>query len=84
MPSLDLWTQPQAGTARSEVEDWPRHVGIPPLVLADRVAVAQPEDLGDVVSVDEVVDDNSPRHASSLRPVADVSYTRHLSVRPRM
>lgn len=68
----------------SEIKDWARHVVIPPLVLADRVSVAEAEHLSDHVSIDELVDRNSSWHVPSLRRSADVSYTRNLSIRPNM
>jgi len=82
MPSLDLRPQPEAWAAGAKVEDRSWHVWIPALVLTDGVAVAEPEDPGNVVSVDEVVEQDSPQHMASLRPSADVSYACNLSVRP--
>ena len=84
MPTLDLWSQPEAWAPRAEVKDGSWHLWIPALVLTDGVAMAEPEDPGNVVSVDEVVDQNALRHMESLRPLADVSYARSLSVRPGM
>jgi hypothetical protein len=84
MPTLDRRSQPQARSAGPKIKNRPRHIRIPALVLADGVAVAESEDPGNVVSVDEVVDQNASGHMESLRPLADVSYACNLSVRPRM
>lgn len=84
VPSLDLRPQPEARAAGSEIEDGPWHVWIAALILTDRVAVAEAEDPGDVVCVDEVVDNYSFRHIASLHRSADVSYACNLSVRPNM
>ena len=84
VPPLDQRPQPEGRPARPEIEDGPWHVWIPALVLTHGVAVAQPEDPGNVVSVDEIVDQNSSWHIASLRLSADVSYACNLSVRRGM
>jgi hypothetical protein len=66
VPALDLRTKPKAGTTGTEVEHWSRHVGPAMLVLADRVAVGEAENSGDIVCVDELVNGNSSGHEASL------------------
>ena len=56
MPSLDLRPQPEAWAAGAKVKDRPWHVWISALVLTYGVAVAEPEDSGNIVSVDQVVE----------------------------
>jgi|GEM_PF-6475489 len=82
MPSLDVRSEPEARTSWTEIEDWTRHLLVSPLVLADCVSVAQTEDLGYCVRINQVIEHDSSRHAASLRRLADVSYGRNLSVRP--
>lgn len=81
MPSLNLWAQPETRTAATEVEDRTRHVGVTVYVLAHGVPMREPEDPCNVVRVDEILDDHSSGHRSSLRLAADVEYTCELSVR---
>lgn len=81
VPSLDLWPQPQAWSAAAQVEDRTRHVGVPVHILAHRVPMREPEDAGNVMRVDQIVDDHSPGHDTSLHLAADVAYGCELSVR---
>jgi hypothetical protein len=69
MPALDLGTQPQHRTTTAEVDHWARHVGPLVLVLADGVAMRQAEDPRDVTRINEVVDQDAPRHAINPTPV---------------
>jgi len=55
-PSLDLRPQPQHRTAAAKVDDWPRHVLVAGLVLANGVAVGETEDLRHVAGIDQIVD----------------------------
>ena len=64
MPALDLRTKPKARPAGAEVENRSRHVRIATLVLADGVALCQPEDASDLVGVDEVLKDDASGHES--------------------
>jgi hypothetical protein len=81
VPFLDLGLQPEARAAGAKIKDRSWHVRIPALILTDGVAMAEPEDPGNVVGVDEVVDRNPSWHVASLRLSADVSYGRSHSVR---
>ena len=62
VPAFNLWTQPEHRTTAAEVEDGTRHVRVARLVLADRVPVREPKNLGDVVGVHEIVEGDSSRH----------------------
>ena len=84
VPPLDLRSEPQARPAAAEVEDGPGHVGIPVHILADGIAMSEPQDPSNIVRVDEVVDEHAARHEASLHLAADMAYTRELSVRPVM
>lgn len=66
MPPLYLGTQPEHGPSAAEVDDWTRHVGISGLVLADRVAVSEPEDLSYIMGVDQILDEDAARHDKRL------------------
>ena len=52
VPSLDLRSQPEAGSTTTKIEDRPRHVRIAVHVETDRVSVGEAEYPGDVVRVD--------------------------------
>jgi len=67
MPALDLGTKPEHRSAATEVDHRPWHVWVARLVLADRVPVSKTQDLGNVVGVDQVVDEDSSGHKNSLR-----------------
>src|SRR5207244_1487892 len=54
-PLLDRWAKPQFRSPEPEIDDWPRHVGIPPLVHADRRALGKPKELCNRVCVDEIL-----------------------------
>ena len=76
-PGPDFWPEPQLDAPLSEVERRLRHVLIAMLVDADGVGVAQAEQLGDVMSVDEFVDIDLPAHrdkttalVGSVRPTS--------------
>lgn len=69
MPALDVGTEPEHRPASAEVDDRPRHVGVACLVLADRVAVGQAEDLRDVLGVDEIVYEYAASHRYQLTGV---------------
>ena len=66
VPPLDLGSQPEHRTTPAQIDYGPRHVGIAGLVRADCVAMREPEDAGNVVGVDEVVDEDAARHEVSL------------------
>jgi hypothetical protein len=74
VPALDFGSQPEARTTAAEIEDRARHVRIPVQILADRIAVGESEDSGDVVCVDQVIEMDTARHDASLHVVADVAY----------
>ncbi len=62
VPSLDLGSQPQAWTTTTEIEYGARHVGIPMHVLTDGIAMSEPQDPGNVVRVDQIIDEHSSGH----------------------
>jgi hypothetical protein len=74
VPSLDFRSQPEARPATTKINDWARHIGIPVKVLAHSVAVREPKDPGDVVRVDQIVDEHAASHASSLHVTAVEAY----------
>jgi hypothetical protein len=82
VPPLDLRSQPQARPASTEIEDGTGHVGVPVHILADGIAMSEPQDPGNVVRVDQIIDEHPPGHKQSLHLTADVAYTCELSVRP--
>ena len=85
VPTLDLWSQPEARTSAAEVEDWPRHVLVAAHVEAHRIAVGEPEDPRDVMRVNEVFEGYAPGHLASLAALPDVLSTRVInSVRTSM
>lgn len=71
MPSLYLRSQPEARPATAKIKDRPRHVGVPVQVLAHRVAVGEAENPGDVMRIDEIVEEHASSHRTSLHAVAD-------------
>jgi hypothetical protein len=70
VPALDLGPEPEHRPARTQVDDRARHVGITRLILADGIAVTQPEDFGDITRIDEIVHEHSPGHAKQLTPAS--------------
>jgi hypothetical protein len=58
VPPLDLRSEPHARPASAEVEDGTGHVGTPVHMLADGIAMNEPQDPNNVVRVDEVVDEH--------------------------
>jgi hypothetical protein len=58
-PLLDLRAKPEFHAAFTEIDDRAGHVGVALLVDAHRVVARVAKDLGDAVSVDEVVDDKA-------------------------
>jgi hypothetical protein len=69
VPALDLGTEPEHWAATAEVDDRTWHVGIARLILADRVALGESEDLCNVMSIDEIVDEYSTGHGEQTTPV---------------
>jgi hypothetical protein len=55
IPAFDLRAQPEARTTGAQIEDRSGHVGIPPQVQADRVAVGDAKDPRHVMRVNEVI-----------------------------
>lgn len=81
-PALDLRAKPKHGAPAPEVEHRPGHVLVPNLILADAVSICQAEDLSDVLSIDEVVNQYSTGalvEGTALR--GRVAYARNDSVR---
>ena len=70
MPALDLRAQLELGSPPAEIHDRARHVWVADLVLADGVPMGNSQDLSDVVSVDKVVYEDSPRHEKQPTPAA--------------
>jgi len=55
-PTLHLRTEPKPWPTTAEIQYRPWHVLVASQVLADTVAIAQIEDLSDVLRVDKVLD----------------------------
>ncbi len=53
-PGFDIGTEPQARTARPEVDNGTWHLGILVEVQAHAVPLGKPDDLGDLLGVDEL------------------------------
>lgn len=68
-PVRDLRAKPEFHAAFAEIYDGAGHVGIAVLVDAHGVVARDAEDLGDAVSVNEIVNDNRPRHALQITSV---------------
>jgi excisionase family DNA binding protein len=68
-PLRDLGAKPEFHPALAEVDHRAGHVGVAVLVDAHSVVACDAEDLGDPVSVNEIVDDNRPRHAFQITSV---------------
>lgn len=66
VPPLDLGTKPQHGSARTQVEHRPGHVGITRLVLAYGIPLCETEDVSHSVRIDQVIDEDSTGHVISL------------------
>jgi hypothetical protein len=65
-PPLDFRLQPELDATIPEIQDWPRHVGVPVLIDADRVAVGESENLGHAVRIEKVVEVYAPAHATQI------------------
>ena len=63
-PPLYLRLQPELDATIPEIQDRPRHVGVPVLIHADRVAVGESKDLGHAVRVEKVVEIYVSTHAT--------------------
>jgi hypothetical protein len=61
-PSCDLRAEPELDAAFTKVDDRLGHVVVGSLILADGVAVRQAENVGDALSVDQVIDGDLFRH----------------------
>jgi hypothetical protein len=72
-PSFNLGTQPELDSTIAELAYRPRHVVVPVLVHAYRVAVGKTEELGYPVRVEQVVHVNLSAHASRLLQYSDPS-----------
>jgi hypothetical protein len=62
VPSLDLRTKPKAWTAGTKVQDRARHIRVSALVEADRIALGEAEDVGHLMSINQVIQQYSSRH----------------------
>jgi hypothetical protein len=74
-PALDFGAKPKHGASTAEIEHRSRHVLVPGLILANAVSVSQPQYLSDVLSIDEVVNQDSTRHEASVQRLAAGSFT---------
>jgi len=54
-PPLYVRPQPELDTPLPEVDYRPRHVGVAPLIEADTVPMRELEDVGDALSIGEIV-----------------------------
>jgi hypothetical protein len=68
-PKLNLGTQPELDAPVSEVEHWRRHVVVPMLVDAHRVAVGETEKVSDSIGVKEIVYVDPATHAFQITVV---------------
>jgi hypothetical protein len=68
-PLLDLRAEPELHAALAQVDDRAGHVRVAVLVDAHGVVARDAEDLRDAMSVEEVIDDDSPRHALQITSV---------------
>lgn len=71
-PLLYVRTQPQTRPTAAALNHWSRHVVVAPQIRAHTVGVRQPEDLSDLVGVDEVLGSNGGRHDRTLRSCCDI------------
>lgn len=69
-PPLDLRTEPKLDTILPEIEDWAWHVGVAMLIDADAVVVGEPQQLGDLACIDEVLDRNFAAHGVEITSIA--------------
>ena len=63
-PAFHLGSQPELHAARSQVEHRLRHVGVPPLILGDGVAVSEAKDFGNALCVEKILGVDLRGHAS--------------------
>ena len=61
-PALDLGSEPKLDAALAEVDDRLGHVVVPALVLKNRIAMGQAEDVGDALRVEEIFGGDPGRH----------------------
>ena len=59
---------PEARATATEIEGRPRHVRIAVQILAHRVAMGEAEDSGDVMRVDQVVEEHATGHRGKPTP----------------
>lgn len=59
---LDLRTKPELDAPLAEIDRWPWHVRVLPLVLKHGVSVGEAQDVGDALGVYEIVGFNLGRH----------------------
>jgi hypothetical protein len=64
MPLLDLRAKPQLAAALTEIDDWPRHRGVPPLVRRHGVALREAKEVGDPLRVNHIVGVDAAAHDS--------------------
>lgn len=62
-PAFHLGSQPELHAARSQIEHRLWHVGVPPLILGDGVAVSEPEDFRNALCVEEILGVDFRGHA---------------------
>lgn len=62
MPDLDVPSGPELATPSSEVDHWAGHVGVTALIERDCVALRETEQLGNTLSINDIVGVNHPSH----------------------
>jgi sugar phosphate isomerase/epimerase len=65
-PHLDFLPKPEARTARAHIDHWARHVVVAPEIGADAVGMGQTQEIGDKVSVYEILGPYRGHHPLSL------------------
>lgn len=83
-PGDDLWSRPQTDATLSNLDGWPRHVGIPIEVRGDTVPMGEPQQPRYLVGVDQVVDIDPLAHPASLHMLTSVSPRSVQSSSPRL
>jgi len=73
VPGDDLAAQPQLRASSTSLVDRLGHVYVAPLILVDSIRMREPEQVGDFMRVDEIVDIHLSPHGSTIRDPADRS-----------
>jgi len=70
-PSLHLSSQPEPRPSSTEVDDGTRHLRVALLVAAHGIPVAQAQQIGHALGVNQILGSNSRRHGSRLQVLTD-------------